>query len=94
MATKSEQKFVVKKVKAGRGENAKSFYMEVGRLTIRETDKGISGTLYLHHLDGDFTRGPLELPRGGLPRRGRALGERGRVGGLPRVRGADRGGRP
>jgi hypothetical protein len=25
MATKSEQKFVVKKVKAGRGENVKSF---------------------------------------------------------------------
>jgi hypothetical protein len=60
MATKSEQKFVVKKVKAGRGENAKSFYMEVGRLTIRETDKGISGTLYLHHLDGDFAVFPVE----------------------------------
>ena len=51
--------FVVKKVKAGRGEGEK-FYMEVGRLVMRETDKGASGTLYLHHLDGDFAVFPAE----------------------------------
>jgi hypothetical protein len=60
MATKNETKFVVKKVKPGRGENAKPFYMEVGRLTIRETDKGVSGSLYLHFLDGDFVAFPVE----------------------------------
>jgi hypothetical protein len=34
--------------------------MEVGRLTIRETDKGVSGSLYLHMLDGDFVVFPAE----------------------------------
>ncbi len=60
MPTKSETKFVVKKVKQGRGQNAKNFYMEVGRLTIRETEKGVSGTLYLHMFDRDFACFPVK----------------------------------
>jgi len=60
MATKNETKFVVKKVKPGRKEGDKPFYMEVGRLVIRETEKGISGSLYLHMLDGDLAVFPVE----------------------------------
>ena len=63
MATKIEQKFqtfVVKKMKPGRGEDAKPFYMEVGRATLRENERGVSGTLYLHFLDGDFSIFPAE----------------------------------
>jgi hypothetical protein len=50
----------MKKVKPGRKETDKPFYLEVGRLVIRETEKGVSGTLYLHHLDGDFAVFPAE----------------------------------
>jgi hypothetical protein len=61
MATNNNWKtFVVKKVKPGRKETDKPFYLEVGRLVIRETEKGVSGTLYLHHLDGDFAVFPAE----------------------------------
>lgn len=52
--------YVVKKVKPGKGEGAKPFYMEVGRLVIRQTAKGESGTLYLHFLDGDFAIFPAD----------------------------------
>ena len=44
----------------GRKATDKLFYLEVGRLVIRETEKGVSGTLYLHHLDGDFAVFPSE----------------------------------
>jgi len=60
MATKTETKFVVKKVKPGRKEGDKPFYMEVGRMTVRETDKGVSASIYLHFLDGDFVAFPVE----------------------------------
>ena len=60
MATTKSTTFVVKKVKPGKGESAKPFYMEVGRLVIREGDKGQNGTLYLHFLDGDFAVFPAE----------------------------------
>ena len=60
MANGNSKTFVVKKVKAGRKEGDKPFYMEVGRLLMRETEKGVSGTLYLHHLDGDFAVFPAE----------------------------------
>ncbi len=60
MAITSSKTFVVKKVKPGRKESDKPFYMEVGRLLIRETEKGVSGSLYLHFLDGDFAVFPAE----------------------------------
>jgi hypothetical protein len=60
MATTKSTTFVVKKVKPGKGENAKPFYMEVGRLIIREGDKGLNGSLYLHFLDSDFAVFPAE----------------------------------
>ena len=72
MATNNNWKtFVVKKVKPGRKETDKPFYLEVGRLVIRGTEKGVSETLYLHHLDGDFA----VFPRAGYllhPRAGQA----------------------
>lgn len=58
MATNTKQ-FVVKAVKQGRDEG-KRFYNEVGRLFIRETEKGVSGSLYLHLLDSEFAVFPLE----------------------------------
>jgi hypothetical protein len=57
MATKSEQKFVVKSV---RESNGKRFYSEVGRLTIRDTDKGVNGTLYLHMFEGSYAVFPAD----------------------------------
>lgn len=59
MATKTQTQFVIKKVKAGRNEGQK-FYTEVGRMTLRETDKGVSASVYLHFLDGDFVAFPVE----------------------------------
>ena len=58
--TTNSTTYVVKKVKQGKGLLGKSFYMEVGRLILRKTDKGDVGTLYLHHLDGDFVVYPAE----------------------------------
>ncbi len=58
MATNNNWKtFVVKKVRPGRKETDKPFYLEVGRLVIRETEKGVSGTLYLHPCWRIFGRG-------------------------------------
>ncbi len=34
--------------------------MEVGRLTIRTTENGVSGSLYLHFLDADLVVFPVE----------------------------------
>ena len=52
--------FVVKKVKPGRKEGDKSFYMEVGRLVMRDGDKGVNGTLFLHMFDGQYAVFPVE----------------------------------
>ncbi len=60
MAITSSKTFVVKKVKPGRKESDKPFNMEVGRILIRETEKAVSGSLYLHFLDGDFAVFPAE----------------------------------
>lgn len=61
MATKTETKFVVKSVKPGRKEGDKPFYMEIGRLTLRESDTGaVSGTLYLHMFDGSYAVFPAD----------------------------------
>lgn len=60
MATNATQ-FVVKaarKVKKGNGE--RTFYNEVGRLFIREGEKGLSGTLYLHLTGGEYAVWPVE----------------------------------
>lgn len=59
MATKTQTQFVIKKVKAGR-DNERKFYTEVGRMTLRETDKGVSASVYLHFLDGDLVAFPVE----------------------------------
>ena len=60
MATKTQTQFVIKKVKAGRTDSDKKFYTEVGRMTLRETEKGVSASVYLHFLDGDFVAFPVE----------------------------------
>ena len=60
MATKTEKKFVVKKARKSR-DGKKTFWQEVGRATIRESDEGkVTGSLYLHMLDGDFAMFPVE----------------------------------
>ena len=59
MATKTEQKFVVKKASKSR-DGKRTFWNEIGRATIRETEKGLSGSLYLHMLEGDFAIFPVE----------------------------------
>ena len=54
MATKTETKYVVKKASKSR-DGKRTFWNEVGRLTIRESDAGkTTGSLYLHMLEGDF----------------------------------------
>lgn len=58
MANKAQQ-FVVKSVKQARSGDRR-FYNEVGRLFIRETEKGVSGTLYIHALGGEFAVFPVE----------------------------------
>jgi hypothetical protein len=60
MATTKSTTFVVKKVKPGKTEGSRPFYMEVGKLILREGDKGVNGTLFLHHLDGQFAVFPAE----------------------------------
>ena len=52
--------YVVKKVKPGRKEGDKPFYMEVGRLVMRDGEKGVSGTLFLHMLDGQYAVFPVD----------------------------------
>jgi hypothetical protein len=64
---KTETKFVVKSVKPGRKEGDKPFYAEVGRLTIRETEKGVSGSLYLHLLGTDLAVFPVEPKKDDAP---------------------------
>lgn len=59
MAKNTSTQFVIKKVKPGR-EEGKKFYTEVGRMTLRETEKGVSASVYLHFLDGDFVAFPVE----------------------------------
>jgi hypothetical protein len=60
MATKTETKYVVKKASKSR-DGKRTFWNEVGRLTIRESDAGkTSGALYLHMLEGDFAVFPVE----------------------------------
>ena len=60
MATKTEQKFIVKKATKSR-DGKRTFWNEVGRLTIRESDAGkTTGSLYLHMLEGDFAVFPVE----------------------------------
>jgi hypothetical protein len=67
MATKTEQKFVIKKVKQGNREGQR-FFNEVGRMTLRETEKGVTASIYLHHLDGDFVAFPVDpKPEGEAP---------------------------
>jgi hypothetical protein len=59
MATKTQQ-FTVKAVSESR-DGKRKFYNEVGRLFVRETEKGVSGTLYLHHLPGsEYAVFPVE----------------------------------
>ena len=58
MATTAKQ-FVVKKAKKSRDGN-RTFYSEVGRIFLREGEKGTNGTLYLHFLDGEFAVFPVE----------------------------------
>jgi hypothetical protein len=67
MTTKTETKFVVKSVKPGRKEGDKPFYAEVGRLTIRETEKGVSGSLYLHMFSEDYAVFPVEPKKDDAP---------------------------
>ena len=60
MATKTEKKFVVKKASKSR-DGKRTFWNEIGRATIRESDEGkVTGTLYLHMLEGDFAIFPVE----------------------------------
>ena len=59
MPVKTETKFVIKKMKQGAKEGQR-FYTEVGRMTLRETEKGVSASVYLHFLDGDFVAFPVE----------------------------------
>jgi hypothetical protein len=67
MATEAKQ-FVVKKAKKSR-DGTKTFYNEVGRIFLRETEKGVNGTLYLHLHDGEYAVFPVEpkedAPTGG-----------------------------
>ena len=56
MATNAQQ-FVVKAVTESRG---RKFYNEVGRLFIRETEKGVSGTLYVHFTKTEYAVFPVE----------------------------------
>lgn len=67
MATKTQQ-FTVKAVtKNGEG---KKFYNEVGRLFLRDGDKGTNGSLYLHlHAGVEYAVFPVE------PKEDKAAGE-------------------
>ena len=58
MATNA-QHFVVKKAKKSR-DGKKTFYSEVGRIFLRDGEKGVNGTLYLHIFDGEFAVFPVE----------------------------------
>jgi hypothetical protein len=51
--------FVVKSVKPGRKEGEK-FYAEVGRLVMREGEKGLNGSLFLHMFGESFAVFPVE----------------------------------
>jgi hypothetical protein len=62
MATKA-QSFTVKAVTKS-ADGSKKFYNEIGRLFLRETEKGVNGSLYLHIVPGVeyavFTTEPKE----------------------------------
>ena len=67
MATNTQiQKFVVKKLKLGapkdseHGPQPEKFWSEVGRLVLRTTAKGTTGSLYLHILDGELAVFPVK----------------------------------
>jgi hypothetical protein len=60
MATKIEKKYVVKKASKSR-DGKRTFWNEIGRLTIRESDEGkVTGSLRLHMIDGDYAVFPVE----------------------------------
>lgn len=59
MANKTSTQFVIKSVKPGKKDGEK-FYSEIGRMTLRETEKGVSASIYLHFLNGDFVAFPVE----------------------------------
>ena len=56
--------YVVKSVKPGRKEGEK-FYAEVGRLVIREGEKGNNGSLFLHMFGESFAVFPVERREAG-----------------------------
>jgi hypothetical protein len=59
MATKTQTQFVIKSVKPGRKDGEK-YYAEIGRMTLRETEKGVSASIYLHAFNGDYVAFPVD----------------------------------
>jgi hypothetical protein len=59
MATSNNGHFVIKSVKAG--PDGKKFYSEIGRMIFRETEKGVSASVFLHqNPDAKYVAFPAE----------------------------------
>lgn len=55
----ANQNFTIKKKKVD-AKTGKTYWHEVGRMTVRETAKGVSAAVNLHFLDGNLVAFPVD----------------------------------